>query len=481
MKWLLSFLFASFILCASAQDFNRDSLQQAFKAHPKDTFGLKALSLLGRSYINSNPDTALQLSNELLELAKRMGSVPFELRAMMQIAYVFSNTGNPDRSLQILLEGLKRAEDLGQKDFIYLLTLNIGLYYQDNGDPVMALSYVKKAMALSVNSGNELASDYQLLAGIYFQLNELDSTRYYISRYNQTMLGNGSHLIAEAETQVLQGDVERTAGNLGLAMEHYRLAVPIYEKYFFNSGIAFLYGTMSEIFRQTGRPDSALYYSRAAFTMARNSGNPGLVGEASKVLYEHYKSARNTDSALLYLQELSSARDSVNAQDKVKQVRELGFNERLRQQEIAARKTQEAEERKSNLQLAAIAIFIPFFFLFVLLLSRRKIKKKTVEYLGIVSLLLAFEFVNLFLHPYIVKLTHDDNILMLLILVVLAAIMVPMHHNMEHRVKHVLLRKPKKDDNPTPEEKTALADGTAVLLDPDVPGSQLIFDQADDK
>jgi len=188
MKWLLSFLFASFILCASAQDFNRDSLQKAFNTHPKDTFGLKALSLLGRSYINSNPDTALQLSNELLGFAKRMGSVPFELRAMMQIAYVFSNTGNPDRSLQILLEGLKRAEDFGQKDFIYLLTLNIGLYYQDNGDPAMALSYVKKAMALSGNSGNELAGDYQLLAGIYFQLNEFDSTRYYISQYNQTML-----------------------------------------------------------------------------------------------------------------------------------------------------------------------------------------------------------------------------------------------------------------------------------------------------
>ena len=87
-------------------------------------------------------------------------------------------------------------------------------------------------------------------------------------------------------------------------------------------------------------------------------------------------------------------------------------------------------------------------------------KPRMVEYLGIVSLLLAFEFVNLVLHPHIVKVTHHNNVFMLLVLVTLAALMVPLHHRVEHRIKQFLLEKKNTAKMQTIEEEVAFAGET---------------------
>ena len=95
--------------------------------------------------------------------------------------------------------------------------------------------------------------------------------------------------------------------------------------------------------------------------------------------------------------------------------------------------------------MVAIGAFIPVFLGLVLLISKRKVKPRTIQFMGLLGLLLLFEFISLFLHPYIEKWTHHTPIFMLLILVVLASILVPMHHRMEHWVKGKLAKVPLKN------------------------------------
>lgn len=52
--------------------------------------------------------------------------------------------------------------------------------------------------------------------------------------------------------------------------------------------------------------------------------------------------------------------------------------------------------------------------------------------MGVVSLLLLFEFLILLLHPPIGELTHHNKVLELLMLVVIGAGLVPLHHRLEH-------------------------------------------------
>jgi hypothetical protein len=69
---------------------------------------------------------------------------------------------------------------------------------------------------------------------------------------------------------------------------------------------------------------------------------------------------------------------------------------------LPKRKVKKCAVRKRNLELGGIAIFIPIFLLGILLLGRRKVKSRTIEFLGVLGLLFLFEFIVLFAHPFMV-------------------------------------------------------------------------------
>ena len=78
------------------------------------------------------------------------------------------------------------------------------------------------------------------------------------------------------------------------------------------------------------------------------------------------------------------------------------------------------------------------------MLSRRHITNtKLIQFLGVVALLLVFEFLNLLLHPFLERITHHSPVLMLLALVCIAALLVPLHHKLEKWATHKLVEKNK--------------------------------------
>jgi apolipoprotein N-acyltransferase len=114
----------------------------------------------------------------------------------------------------------------------------------------------------------------------------------------------------------------------------------------------------------------------------------------------------------------------------------MTFDEDLRQQELAAAKIHEAELRRQNLQYAGIAVGIfTFFILFSLLSHSVIVNIKLISFLGVLGLLMVFEFINLLLHPFLEKVTNHSPILMLLALVVIASLLIPFHHKLEKWIK----------------------------------------------
>jgi uncharacterized membrane protein len=125
-------------------------------------------------------------------------------------------------------------------------------------------------------------------------------------------------------------------------------------------------------------------------------------------------------------------KDSISSAEKIKAFQVKSINEQIRQNELTELRLKEEENRYQQLQLLLIGIFIPIFFLLTVFLSRKKIHRKAIQILGIVSLLLLFEYLTLLLHPLVVALTHHTPILELLVFVGIAAILIPSHHRIEH-------------------------------------------------
>ena len=113
--------------------------------------------------------------------------------------------------------------------------------------------------------------------------------------------------------------------------------------------------------------------------------------------------------------------------------------------EIAVSELKAKEDRKHNLQYAAIALgLIAFVTLFLLLSHSIIANQKLIRFLGVVALLIVFEFINLYIHPYLAHATNDSPLLMLLVMVCIAALLVPVHHRLEKWITNRLVEKNKK-------------------------------------
>ena len=123
----------------------------------------------------------------------------------------------------------------------------------------------------------------------------------------------------------------------------------------------------------------------------------------------------------------------------------LVFDEKIRQEEIADAEIKTKEDRNHNLQYAAIAVALITFIILFLVLSRSIIvKQKFIEFFAILGLLAVFEFINLFIHPYLSNITNHSPVLMLIILIAIGALLIPLHHKLEKWITKIMIEKNKK-------------------------------------
>ena len=185
----------------------------------------------------------------------------------------------------------------------------------------------------------------------------------------------------------------------------------------------------------------SLHYARLSFATAREAGFTKRILDASTFLSTYFKGLNRIDSAYYYQGITVATKDSLFSQEKTREVQNLSFSEKIRQQEIEEADKQAKEERKSNIQLLGIVTFISFFFGLLFVFSKRHVNPKIIKFLGLLGLLLLFEFISLFLHPYIATLTLHTPVYMLLIMVAIASMLVPMHHKLQRWVKEKLAQK----------------------------------------
>jgi hypothetical protein len=147
----------------------------------------------------------------------------------------------------------------------------------------------------------------------------------------------------------------------------------------------------------------------------------------------------NIDSAFAYADYARRLNDTLNSKVKIREMQVLSSNEQFRQRELAESKKIAAKKRYKQLQLLLIGIFIPIFFLITLLMSKSKIHIRLIRLLGILSLLFFFEYLTLLLHPTVAELTNHTPVYEIMIFVVIAGILIPLHHRLEHWLVHRLI------------------------------------------
>ncbi|RYG13922.1 MAG: tetratricopeptide repeat protein [Chitinophagaceae bacterium] len=431
----IAFLFAAcFLLYFSGVAQNRviDSLRKDLSKQKTDTGRAITLYNLSYNYNIYKPDSALLLAQQAYELSKKNKFLRGESWALNSIANAFHALHNYPKAIEYFIEQLKIEEKRGIPENMGSAYLSIALVYNSERDTKKALSYAFKAHEIAKQHKlPELALFAKLNIGdIYEKANQLNQAMTYTKQAYELSLLQKDDLIT--------GTSLNNMGNIYLKRRDYVTAHTYYTK-----SIPYLeamedYNTLSEcnlglakIYEYRGKIDSAVHYAKKVYVLASKNEFLKRAADAGALLAQLYKKQNKIDSAFAYQEIMIKLSDSVDSKERAKEVQSITIGEEFRQKEIEELQKREAEDRTQKLQLLAIGIFIPILFFITVFLSQKRVNKKVIEYSGIVSLLMLFEYLTLFIHPFVAEKSHHSPLIEIIIFVIIASLLTPTHHKVE--------------------------------------------------
>lgn len=415
-----------------AQSREVDSLNALLARATKDTAKIILMYKLSHAYQDSRPDSALLLAQEAYLMAKNIKYIKGESWSLSQMATAFNSLGNFPMALKYYIEQLKIEETRSDPGNIATVYLNIALLYNNARDFEKAILYAKKADSIvTVNKIKDLSLYCLLDIGEIFEKeNMLDSALVYTQKCYAKSVNAGNALITGTALNNL-GNIYFKTGDLVEASKSYKAGLPYLQTSNDLTTYAEAMLGLAKIFESKQQYDSATWYGKNSYDLS--SGNQFMVKalDASVFLTRLYKK-NNIDSAFVYQEILIGLKDSIDSREKIKAMQNITTEEQFRQKEMALLKKKEKKDRNQQLQLLAIGFSIPVFFLISVIISRRKVNKKMIEFSGIISILLLFEYITLLLHPFIAEKSNHSPFIEIVIFVAIAAVITRSHHKVEH-------------------------------------------------
>jgi tetratricopeptide (TPR) repeat protein len=434
-------------LCACSfpcisQTLNKDSLYQLLANSKEDTNRVNWLNALSRVYAyNYDADSTYYFASIGLDLARRLGDLQGQARSLSLMSSVMDDYGNYPEALKLQLKALEFAEHSRDQPSIADALTGLGGLYYDQKEYQRALDYYTKALVNSRGIGNSQEAALTDIGDTYLALGKLDSALDFSSRAYQLSSTRGNMVYMSDELTNL-GEIYAGLGRNDWAHAYYRRGMDASNRA--SNHENFCVGSLgaARLFAKENRMDSALLFANECLAMAKASKLTAQQLDASNFIEAIFESKKQADSALKYLKLTIVLQDSLFSREKSKEIQTMTLQENIRQRNLELQKQQAKENAVKNIQLIAIALFIPVFFLIVVFLARVHVKARVIEFLAVVNLLLLFEFITDIAFPYISDWTHDSPAWEMLILVLIAALLEPINYRIERWVKVKLARKP---------------------------------------
>lgn len=433
------------MLSGFSQNREIDSLSALLRIEKTDHGRIDLLNALSFAYQDSKPDSALLLAQSAWYLSRKTKDARGESYALSQMAIAYKSLGNFTKSLEYSITKLKMDEARESAKDLTLSYLYIASLYAESKDFDKGLVYAKKADSIINNkpaqinrpdSVTKILQDYApycllSIGDIYEKKNMFDQAIEYTQKcLDRSKQANNTLLIGTALNNL--GNIYRKSGNDTLALKNYRAGLP----YIISNSNYSTYAEsalgMAQVFERMGQQDSAFWYGKQSFSTAASKQFIVRTLNAIDFLSLLYKKKNSIDSAYAYLQMAGSLKDSIESTEKVRELQNMSTAEQLRQAELEQQRQEQIIDRKEKLQLLFIGIMIPIFFIISILISRRKVHKRVIEFMGIISVLLFFEYITLLLHPFIAEKSHHSPVVEIVIFVAIAAIITPAHHKIQH-------------------------------------------------
>jgi signal transduction histidine kinase len=352
---------------ANAQHKHTDSLYSIYNAAKTDTDKLNALIGLSYYYELAYPDSAIIFGQDAYTISDKHNWIAKKAQSLDAMANAYSFLGDYVNAMRLYLRGLRIFETINDYSGMAHENNNIGATYIAKNDYKGALPYLRiaaKQTQVYTLSHKLRPGDMKLKAMIqenvaeaFIYLHQIDSALYYLDKcYPAALKDNMTDLIGVIQSDM--GNVQSAKGNKTAALKYFRSAEISTLATGDVEDLSIAYLNTAKLYHKEKLQDSAEYYAKKAYQTASGGKFEQDVLNAGQVLYGYYDEDNNLPLAYKYFKLTTAVKDSLYSQDKLKQLLSIDFDERQRQEDIAAAQEKYKDQVRTYLFIAGLAVLL---------------------------------------------------------------------------------------------------------------------------
>lgn len=198
------------------------------------------------------------------------------------------------------------------------------------------------------------------------------------------------------------------------------------------------YYQLGMLHKKTGEIDKSLSYFLKAKELADKMGSLEQMSYMAEMLDTMYQQKGDYKQALLFGSLNMKYKDSLTKLGKEKDLMQVEATDEQQRLERLRKEQEELKRRKNNIQYMGIILGIILLFIVLAILGMFKVSAGLIKAIGFFVFLMLFEFIFLVFKKNIYSITHGEPLKDLAFMIALAALLVPLHHWLEHKVLHYL-------------------------------------------
>ncbi len=328
---LLIFLVFSPAFSQKATDSLRSELKKATTNQEK----FDILLSLTYFYGFQNTDSAIYFAEKALELGKKSDNPQDEGKALARLSLAYSYRNEFVQAIEYLTEAHAIFDEHFDTLWMALIYNEYGIIHLLQHQLEEALPPFKKSLELkgALQDSIGIAKTLNNMAGVYEQLDKFDSSILFHKK-SLAIKEQLKDIRGIANSKVNLSSIYFNLQQYDTAMVFAREAVSGFRSENDINGEIYALNMVSEVYRMTGKIDSAIYYQQQALDAAQKLKVLRRLQDGSKKLSWLYEEKGDFETALNYLNDFITYKDSVDNEQNVRKIEQLKANYEIEKREI---------------------------------------------------------------------------------------------------------------------------------------------------
>ena len=389
---------------------------------------------------------ALRIADEYKAKGERGDSrkAEWQRKCYLNLSAFYSNIEAYDRAIDYSMMAFETLSRIRERNVPYQRAIdinNIGNLYAAKDNKVLAMEHYRRSISLadSLHFATLKVPGYTSLLNQYLRTDQPEEALKFMRSSEGQALTKflqdfGLPSVVDQAYAVIYTGMER----LDSAQYYFDRSKPYFESSTNLGNKINFYSQLAGFYKKKKDYPQAIRYFQEVSSMSASIGELEAMQRMAKELDTAYRKVGNYEEAMRYNGLYYSYKDSLIKLSKEKELAQVEAADE--QQRIARleRDRLEAKRKRYNIQYLAITIGIAALFVAMVMMGMFKVSATTIKLIGFFAFLMFFEFIFLIFKKNIAGITEGEPWKDLMFMIALAALLLPLHHWLEHKVIHYL-------------------------------------------